>query len=134
MLLVEDALSCAAACHARQGGKGEVLARLREVEVPQVQSIDGPNTHDDLEAGFYSAYLASDSVGSSSTCPRCSHRKSGHYFSSPSLLAVTCSVSGRCAEFKVQYGKVHGVDEEPVRFDIFLAKVDVDRTNRAENV
>ena len=34
----------------------------------------------------------------------------------------------------MQYGKVHGVDEEPVRFDIFLAKVDVDRTNPAENV
>ena len=41
---------------------------------------------------------------------------------------------GVFTEFQVQYGKVHGVDEEPVRFDIFLAKVDVDRTNPAENV
>ena len=32
--LLEEALSCAGSCHARQGGKGEVWARMREVEVP----------------------------------------------------------------------------------------------------
>ena len=131
--LLEEALSCAAAATLDRAASGEVWARLREVEVPQVQSIT--RTTSWRLASIRRIWLRTPLV----LVPRARAVRIENrdiILSSLSLLAVTCSVSGRCTEFKVQYGKVHGVDEEdeePVRFDIFLAKVDVDRTNPAEN-
>ena len=91
-----------------------------EVVVPQVQFIDKPNTHDDLEAGsirciwlrtagWVALFLHVPVLLAAGNPDMIS--------SSTSLLSLSCSVSGYCTECKMQYCRVYvGMMRSPFVF------------------